>query len=80
MKNEIITIGLIGLGRMGQNHLRVLSMLKNVEVIFIFDTDLQKAMNIVTHNVVVAEDIELFLGKVGCSNNIIPYFSHMPTI
>ena len=77
MKNEIITIGLIGLGRMGQNHLRVLSMLKNVEVIFIFDTDLQKAMNIgITHNVVVAEDIELFLGKVDAVIISSPTFTH----
>lgn len=77
MKNEITKIGLIGLGRMGQNHLRVLSMLKNVEVIFIFDTDLQKAMNIgTTYNVVVAEDVELFLGKVDAVIISSPTFTH----
>ncbi len=32
-------IGLIGLGNMGQNHLRVLSMLKNVDLVFIHDRD-----------------------------------------
>lgn len=39
MKQEPIRIGLIGLGRMGQNHLRVLSMLKGVEVAFVCDAD-----------------------------------------
>ncbi len=34
-----LSVGLIGLGRMGQNHLRVLSMLKGVEIVFISDSD-----------------------------------------
>ncbi|MDB2423597.1 Gfo/Idh/MocA family oxidoreductase [Paracoccaceae bacterium] len=33
-------IGLIGLGQMGRNHLRVLSLLKGVEIKFIYDLDL----------------------------------------
>ena len=37
-----VKIGLLGLGNMGQNHLRVLSMLKNIELSFIFDTDHEK--------------------------------------
>ena len=34
-----IKVGLIGLGNMGKNHLRVLSMLKSVELAFVFDVD-----------------------------------------
>lgn len=34
-----VRIGLIGLGKMGQNHLRVLSMLKGVELAFVYDID-----------------------------------------
>jgi predicted dehydrogenase len=34
-----IRIGLIGLGQMGRNHLRVLSLLKGVEIQFIHDLD-----------------------------------------
>lgn len=38
--NEVpLKVGLIGLGRMGQNHLRVLAMLKGVELVFISDAD-----------------------------------------
>ncbi len=37
-----VKIGLLGLGNMGQNHLRVLSMLKDVELGFIFDSDSEK--------------------------------------
>ena len=34
-----LKLGLIGLGNMGQNHLRVLSLLKGVEIAFIHDAD-----------------------------------------
>lgn len=35
----VLRIGIIGLGRMGQNHLRVLSSLKTVDIGFIYDID-----------------------------------------
>jgi predicted dehydrogenase/acetyltransferase-like isoleucine patch superfamily enzyme len=38
-----LRIGLIGLGYMGRNHLRVLSLLKNVQVGFIYDSDQPRA-------------------------------------
>src|ERR1700690_827995 len=34
-----LKLGLIGLGNMGQNHLRVLSLLKGVEIAFIHDAE-----------------------------------------
>ena len=40
--NNIVKIGLLGVGMMGQNHLRNLSMLKQVEVTFIYDFDKEK--------------------------------------
>ena len=43
MSNNSLRVGLIGLGRMGQNHLRVLSLLKGVELAFIADADLAVA-------------------------------------
>ena len=46
MKNKVVKVGLIGLGRMGQNHLRVLSILKNVEIVFIFDINDEMAKGI----------------------------------
>jgi predicted dehydrogenase len=45
-------IGLIGLGNMGRNHLRVLSMLKGVNLSFIYDQDHTAAARLAaTHNV-----------------------------
>ena len=38
-----LRFGIIGLGRMGQNHLRVLSMLGGAEVGFLYDADVDKA-------------------------------------
>jgi len=36
---DIVKVGLIGVGNMGKNHLRVLSILKNVHLEFIYDKD-----------------------------------------
>jgi len=46
MNNKSLRVGLIGLGRMGQNHLRVLSLLKGVELAFIADADLVVAQRL----------------------------------
>ena len=46
MSNKSLRVGLIGLGRMGQNHLRVLSLLKGVELAFIADADLDVAQRL----------------------------------
>jgi predicted dehydrogenase len=37
--NRAVRVGIIGLGRMGQNHLRVLSLLKGADVAFVYDSD-----------------------------------------
>ena len=60
-----VKVGLIGLGRMGQNHLRVLSLLKGAEVIFIYDIDQEKTTRIAHSNGVrAAQDVEGVLGEV----------------
>ena len=32
-----VSVSIIGLGKMGENHLRILNLMKNVEIKFIFD-------------------------------------------
>lgn len=39
MHDAVLKVGLIGLGNMGRNHLRVLSLLKGVELAFVADVD-----------------------------------------
>ena len=39
---HMLKIGLIGLGAMGSTHLRILSILRHVNISFIFDKDIQK--------------------------------------
>lgn len=43
-----VRIGLIGLGKMGQNHLRVLSMLKGVDLAYVYDTRTDTAERLAT--------------------------------
>jgi len=43
MQDEVLKVGLIGLGNMGRNHLRVLSMLKGFELAFVADANAEVA-------------------------------------
>lgn len=57
-----VRLGLIGLGKMGQNHLRVLSMLKGVELAFVYDLDTSVANRAAQlHNSVTGADLEQLL-------------------
>lgn len=58
MVERPLRVGLVGLGRMGQNHLRVLSMLKGVELSFLADADGDTAKRLgAVHNVPVVSDL-----------------------
>ena len=77
MKNKIVKVGLIGLGRMGQNHLRILSILKNVEIVFIFDINNSMAKDIgASYGVFVTDDVEHVLVKVDAVIIASPTFTH----
>jgi predicted dehydrogenase len=59
-----VRIGLVGLGRMGVNHLRVLSLLKGAEIAFIYDVDRKKAKRLAQQNAVpCSEDFEAGLAS-----------------
>ncbi len=66
MKNEThLRIGLIGLGKMGTNHLRILSILKNIELAFIYDTDESKTKRLsMRYSVKASKDVEKDLDGV----------------
>lgn len=44
MAQNVLKVGLVGLGNMGRNHLRVLSMLKGVELVFVADANAEVAV------------------------------------
>lgn len=59
-----VKIGLIGLGKMGQNHLRVLSMLKGVELAFVYDLDGDRARRAAdTHGTATGDNLEALLPR-----------------
>jgi predicted dehydrogenase len=65
MANKSLRVGLIGLGRMGQNHLRVLSLLKGVELVFIADADRTLAQRLgAQFEVPGVSDVASVLGSV----------------
>jgi len=77
MKNKLVKVGLIGLGRMGQNHLRILSLLKNVEIVFVFDINIQMAKGIgASYDVYVTDDLTEVLPKVDAVIIASPTFTH----
>jgi len=61
-RNQPVRVGLIGLGKMGQNHLRVLSLMKSVELTFVYDLDEAKAARAAElHATVWSDDLETLL-------------------
>jgi predicted dehydrogenase len=60
-----VRIGLVGLGQMGRNHLRVLSMMRGVDIAFVHDRDPGHAQAVAAqYGVPVAEDVDAVLGDV----------------
>jgi predicted dehydrogenase len=63
--NGEVRIGLIGLGSMGRNHLRVLAMMRGVEIAFVHDRDAEHARQVAApYGAPVADDIESALNGV----------------
>jgi predicted dehydrogenase len=77
MNSKIVKIGLLGVGKMGQNHLRNLVMLKQVEVAFIydFDKDVCEKMSKL-HNVPVSINLDEDLQNVDGVVIVTPTCTH----
>lgn len=72
-----IKIGLLGVGRMGQNHLRILSMLKHVEISFIYDIAQDSAREIAKqYQVPLSTNLDEDLKKVDGVIIVTPTFTH----
>ena len=69
-----VRIGLLGLGQMGRNHLRILSMLKGVELAFVHDANPEHAATVAAqYGVVVADDLDAALvngSQVRCHDGL----------
>lgn len=64
-KTKTVSVGLIGLGRMGQNHLRVLSMLAGFDVAFVHDIDHAAGQRVAKdRGVAFRPDLGVALGEV----------------
>lgn len=77
MSNKTVRVGLIGLGRMGQNHLRVLSLLKGVELAFIADADMAIAQRLgAQFDVPGVSDVDSVLSSVDAVVICTPTVTH----
>ena len=56
---KAVRIGLLGLGQMGRNHLRILSMLRGVDLAFVHDADAVHCAAIAAqHGLEAVQDVE----------------------
>lgn len=77
MQRQVVKIGLIGLGRMGQNHLRILSMLKDVELSFIYDIDYAASKNLAKlYATKTSNELEVLLPQVDAVVICTPTVTH----
>ncbi|WP_072681712.1 Gfo/Idh/MocA family protein [Arcobacter sp. LA11] len=75
--SNVVKIGLLGVGKMGQNHLRNLAMLKQVEIGFIYDFDKDLCEQLSTqYNVPVSENLEKDLQTIDGVVIVTPTFTH----
>lgn len=75
--NNIVKIGLLGVGKMGQNHLRNLAMLKQVEIVFIYDFDKEMCEKMSKqYSVKVSKNLEEDLQYVDGVVIVTPTFTH----
>lgn len=76
-QRQPIKIGLVGLGKMGQNHLRVLSLLKSVELVFVYDLNTIAAEQLSeTYGVQTHTDLEQLLPQVDAVVICTPTVTH----
>lgn len=77
MYNQIVKIGLLGVGKMGQNHLRNLAMLKQVEIAFIYDVDTSLCEQLsLQYNVKISTNLDEDLAYVDGVIIVTPTFTH----
>ena len=79
--SSIVKIGLFGVGNMGQNHLRNLTMLKQVEIAYIydFDKDVCEKMSEL-YNVPILQNFDEDLKKIDGAIIVTPTSTHMDYI
>ena len=79
--NKSLKVGLIGLGKMGRNHLRVLSMLKSIELKFIYDLDIESLNQLSKqYGVKPSTNLEDDLEDVEAVVIVTPTFTHFDYI
>ncbi len=76
-----IKIALFGIGKMGQNHLRILSMLKDAEIAFLYDTN-QELCQVMSERfgVKILKDIDEDLKSCDGAIIVTPTFTHFDYI
>lgn len=80
MKEPVVRLGLIGLGVMGRNHLRVLSMLKGVSLAFLADCNQELAQRLgQQHGIPGIIDIRPYLKEVDAIVICTPTVNHAET-
>ncbi|MCD8554962.1 Gfo/Idh/MocA family oxidoreductase [Seleniivibrio sp.] len=76
-----IRIGLLGIGRMGQNHLRNIMLLKDAELAFIYDVDKEACAKLsVQYGVRVSENLDADMKQVDGVVIVTPTFTHFDYI
>jgi len=81
MNKKVVKIGLLGVGKMGQNHLRNLAMIKQVEIFFIYDFDKEICSKLAKEfNIKASKDLDNDLQRVDGVIIATPTFTHFDYI
>jgi len=73
MKNNPIKIGVVGVGHLGQHHVKHYKNLKNVELVGIFDTDRKRAEEVsIKYDVKIFEELKDLIEKTSAVSIVTP--------
>ncbi|MHC1569760.1 MAG: Gfo/Idh/MocA family oxidoreductase [Candidatus Syntropharchaeales archaeon] len=72
-----ISAGVIGIGNMGKNHVRVYSELKDAEEVYAFDTDHRNLNEVEAHGAISCSSIDELLERVDVVSICVPTGGHL---
>ena len=76
MPSELLTVGVIGVGTMGQHHARVYDELEGASLVGVFDVDPERARTVAERHGTIAVGLETLLERVDAVSVAVPTAHH----
>ena len=77
MESDSLKVGVVGVGHLGQHHVKHYAVLKCADLVGVFDTDSKKGQTIAKrHNITAFKSMDAFLEKINAVSIVTPTCDH----